>query len=133
MRCFRVFRSQTTATSDTCIDRLSLFLKPFVFLLKLVNSKTIVFRCSSYAFAYQHISSNSSLTLLKTDSFAIFLRAIVSRTRAKGLSRLSVDDNTASKMFVCLSVQDLFFCVLERFTFFFFVFPKCSAFVLVSV
>ena len=28
-------------------------------------------------------------------------------------------DNTAAKMFVCFSVQDLFFCVLERFTFFF--------------
>ena len=54
------------------------------------------------------ISSNSSLTLLKTDSFAVFLRAIVSRMRAKGLSRISVDDNTAAKMFVCLSVEGLF-------------------------
>ena len=76
------------------------------------------------------ISSNSSLTLLETDSFPVFLKAIVSRTRAKGLSRLSGDDNTAVKMFVCLSVQGLFFCVLERFTFFFapFCFPKVLCF-----
>ena len=82
------------------------------------------------------ISSNSSLTLLKTDSLDVFLRASVSRMRAKGLSQLSVDDNTAAKMFVCLSVQGFFFLrfrtlhlLLRRH----FVFPKCSAFVLVPV
>ena len=37
----------------------------------------------------------------------------------RSISRLSVHDNTAAKIFVRLSVQGLFFCVLERFTFFF--------------
>lgn len=83
---------------------------------------------SSLKVHWRHsISSNFSLLLLKTDSFAVFLRAIVSRTRAKGLPRLSVDDNTAAKMFVCPGFVFLRFRTLNLLLWRHFVFPKCSA------
>ena len=60
--------------------------------------------------------------IFQTVSWAQRNKAIISNLRVhwrRIISRLSVHDITAAKIFVCLSVQGFFFCVLERLTFFF--------------